>query len=149
MRRRPAILLFGLMLVTGSQSAIGLTPEERGLEIAREADARDTGWGDHQARMTMTLANKQGETSTREITIKTLEVATDGDKSLTIFHEPRDVKGTAFLSFSHPTTPDEQWIYLPALKRVKRISSANKSGPFMGSEFAYEDIASQELEFAI
>jgi outer membrane lipoprotein-sorting protein len=62
-----------------------------------------------------------------------------------VFDEPRDVKGTAFLSYSHALVPDEQWIFLPALKRVKRISSSNKSGPFMGSEFAYEDISSFEV----
>ena len=70
----------------------------------------------------------------------------DGDKTLNIFDHPRDVKGTAFLSFSHPVGADDQWLYLPALKRVKRISSRNKSGPFMGSEFAYEDLASFEVE---
>ncbi|MDH5776959.1 MAG: outer membrane lipoprotein-sorting protein, partial [Gammaproteobacteria bacterium] len=48
--------------------------------------------------------------------------------------------------FTHSKKPDDQWLYLPALKRVKRISSANKSGPFMGSEFAYEDISSQEVD---
>jgi outer membrane lipoprotein-sorting protein len=70
----------------------------------------------------------------------------DGDKSMTIFDTPRDVKGTAFLSFTHSTQPDDQWLYLPALKRVKRISSKNKSGPFMGSEFAYEDMSSFEID---
>jgi hypothetical protein len=65
---------------------------------------------------------------------------------MTIFDKPRDVQGTALLSFTHKEGPDDQWLYLPALKRVKRIASDNKSGPFMGSEFAYEDIASQEIE---
>jgi hypothetical protein len=73
-------------------------------------------------------------------------VENDGDKSLVVFDEPRDVKGTALLSFSHKVGDDDQWLYLPALKRVKRIASRNKSGPFMGSEFAYEDISSQEVE---
>jgi hypothetical protein len=75
-----------------------------------------------------------------------LEMSDDGDKSLTIFEEPRDVKGAAFLSFTHATQADDQWIFLPALNRVKRISSGNKSGPFMGSEFAYEDLSSPEVE---
>ena len=66
-------------------------------------------------------------------------------EGLTVFDQPRDIKGTAFLSYSHALVPDEQWIFLPALKRVKRISSSNKSGPFMGSEFAYEDISSFEI----
>ncbi len=75
-----------------------------------------------------------------------LEVDGDGDKSLTTFDTPRDVKGTSFLSHTHVIGPDDQWLYLPALKRVKRISSNNKSGPFMGSEFAFEDLTSPEVE---
>lgn len=122
------------------------TAEEKGLAIAVEADKRDEGFGDSTANMTMELRNKQGDSSTRYIRIKTFEVIGDGDKSMSIFDEPADVKGTAFLTFSHAIKPDEQWLYLPALKRVKRINSKNKSGPFMGSEFAYEDIASQEVE---
>ena len=127
-------------------SVFAQTAEERGLEIAIEADKRDIGWGDFQASMKMILRNRRGDESTREIRNKTLEVEGNGDKSLTIFDHPADVKGTAFLSFTHAVKPDDQWLYLPALKRVKRISSANKSGPFMGSEFAYEDISSQEVE---
>ena len=122
------------------------TPEEKGLAIAMESDKRDTGWVDQVADLTMLLKNKQGEESSRNLRVKTLEVGGDGDKSLTVFDSPKDIKGTAFLSFTHALTPDDQWLYLPALKRVKRISSANKSGPFVGSEFAYEDLTSQEVE---
>ncbi|MEN8263475.1 MAG: outer membrane lipoprotein-sorting protein [Nitrospirota bacterium] len=122
------------------------TPEAKGLAIAREADIRDKGFGDFTSSMTMTLKNRHGQESVRKIRGRTLEVEGDGDKSLTIFDNPRDVKGTAFLNFTHKTGDDDQWLYLPALKRVKRISSRNKSGSFMGSEFAYEDISSQEVE---
>jgi outer membrane lipoprotein-sorting protein len=137
----PAILLALL-----SPAILAESPEERGLAIATEADRRDTGFGDYTSDVKMILKNKQGQESIREIRSRTLEVDGDGDKSLTIFDKPRDVKGTALLSFTHKEGPDDQWLYLPALKRVKRIASDNKSGPFMGSEFAYEDIASQEIE---
>ena len=63
-----------------------------------------------------------------------------------VFDSPRDIKGTGLLSHTKILEPDDQWLYLPALKRVKRISSANKSGPFVGSEFAYEDLLAQEVE---
>ena len=126
--------------------ALAQTAEERGLEIAKEADARDLGFGDTSSEMTMTLRNKQGQESIRKIRNKTLEVQGDGDKSLIIFDEPRDVQGTAFLNYTHKSGPDDQWLYMPALKRVKRIASNNKSGPFMGSEFAFEDISSDEVE---
>ncbi len=122
------------------------TAEEKGLQIAKDAKAYDKGFVDFIADMKMTLKNKMGDTSTRKIRIRSLEVEGDGDKSMSIFDEPADVKGTAMLTFSHGLKPDDQWLYLPAIKRVKRISSRNKSGPFMGSEFAFEDLSSQEVE---
>jgi len=119
--------------------------EDKGLAIAQEVEQHDQGWNDSTASMKMTLRNQQGEESIRALRLKSLEVIGDGDKGLTIFDTPRDIKGTAFLSFSHVINSDDQWLYLPALKRVKRISSANKSGPFMGSQFSFEDLASFEV----
>jgi len=138
--------LWLLILSSLPFSLLAQTAQERGLEIAVEADHRDTGFHDSQAAMHMVLRNRQGDESIRDIRVRTLEQLDDGDKSLTIFDKPADVKGTNFLTFTHRTGPDDQWLYLPALKRVKRISSRNKSGPFMGSEFAYEDLSSQEIE---
>lgn len=122
------------------------TPEERGLEIAVESDKRDTGWKNMKTETEMTLRNQHGQVSSRKNRMKTLEVVGDGDKSLIIFDTPADIKGTAFLSHTHSLKADDQWLYLPSLKRIKRISSSNKSGPFLGSEFSYEDIASQEVD---
>jgi len=120
--------------------------QEKGEWVAVSADKYDEGFVNQTAKVTMILKNSHGQTAERQLRIKILEVQHDGDKSITIFDSPRDVKGTSFLSYSHSLRPDEQWLYLPALKRVKRISSNNKSGPFMGSEFAYEDLASQEVD---
>ena len=130
------LILIVTLALLGNSVCLAQTPQEKGLAIAVEADKRNTGWANSTTEMFMTLRNAQGQESKRRMRSKTLEVKNDGDKSLTIFDHPRDVKGTAFLSFTHATRPDDQWLYLPALRRVKRISSANKSGPFMGSEFA-------------
>ena len=97
-------------------------PVAYGLAIAVESEKRDTGFGDFTAELTMILKNRHGETSERYIRSRTLEVIGDGDKTLSIFDKPRDVKGTAFLSFSHKEGADDQWLYLPALKRVKIIN---------------------------
>jgi len=135
------LMLLMLPLIATAQS-----PAEKGLAIARAAETRDLGFGDSVANMRMILQDKRGQKSIRDIRIRTLEVNGDGDKSLSIFDNPRDVKGTAFLTFTHKAGDDDQWLYLPALKRVKRISSRNKSGSYVGSEFSYEDITSQEVE---
>ena len=135
-------ILLSLFLLLSAQ----VFADDKGLEIAKEADHRDSGWQSAMADMKMILTDRKGRTTSREMRMKMLEVPGDGDKSMSIFDSPRDVKGTAMLTFSHKLEADDQWLYLPALKRVKRISSRNKSGPFMGSEFAYEDLASQEVE---
>ena len=139
------VVIFTLLLLSFNAQA-QQTAEEQGFEIAKAARTYDRGFKDFTADMVMILKSKTGETSKRNIRIRTLEVEGDGDKSLSIFDEPNDVKGTAMLTYSHGLDPDDQWLYLPALKRVKRISSRNKSGPFMGSTFAFEDLGSQEVE---
>ena len=129
-------------------AAKGDTPEaHQGYEIAARSDRSDVGFGDSTSDATMILRNAAGQTTERSLSFSTLEKEdeTVGDKSLVIFNSPRDVEGTALLSHAKILDPDDQWLFLPALKRVKRISSANKSGPFVGSEFAFEDFTITEL----
>jgi outer membrane lipoprotein-sorting protein len=140
------LALWAALLAMLAAPAFAETPEEKGLAIATEADRRGDGFGDTSATMQMILRNRHGEESKREIRSKALEVKSDGDKSMIIFDQPKDVAGTALLTFTHKAADDDRWLYLPAVKRVKRIASSNKSGPFMGSEFAYEDLGSQEPE---
>ncbi len=135
-----SIALLGVLVLNAQ------TPEERGLQIAKAAEKADLGFGSSSVELKMILKNKNGQTSERFLSTKTLELIEDGDKSLIVFNSPKDVKGTATLTFTHKIGSDDQWLYLPSIKRVKRISSNNKSGPFVGSEFAYEDLSSQEVE---
>ena len=120
--------------------------DDAGRRVAIEADKRNTGWAGMTATLSMTLRNAYGQASTRSLRLLTLEVVGSGDKSLVVFDEPADVRATVLLTHAQVTQPDDQWIYFPSLKRTKRISSANKSGPFMGSEFAYEDMAPWEVD---
>ena len=96
---------------------------EKGLEIAIEADSRDKGFGNSTAQIKMILMDKYGQSTERAIRNRTFEGDNEGDKSLVIFDSPGDVRGTAFLSHTKKADSDDQWLYLPALKRVKRIAS--------------------------
>ncbi len=150
-RRRPAfgVLILALAcfcLPNASALAQDETPEEKGLRIARETSARNDGFENFTAGLTMVLRDRHGRESIRKMRFKVLEVQGDGDKSLFVFDRPRDVRGTALLTHAHIDTHDDQWLYLPALKRVKRISASRRSGSFMGSEFSYEDMSSPEVE---
>ena len=124
----------------------GRADTERGLEIAKTMRNQERGFGNYAADREMVLIDSGGKETLRRLRVKVLEVAGDGDKSLAIFDTPADVKGVAFLSHTHIRQADDQWLYLPSLKRVKRIAPANKTAPFMGSEFSYEDLASSEVE---
>ena len=120
--------------------------EDKGRAVFQHMLDRDTGWRDFRADVTMTLRNKRGQENDRQLHISGLEVQGDGNKGITVFNSPRDVKGTALLTHSHAVDADDQWLYLPSVSRVKRISSRSKAGRFMGSEFSYEDMSSFEIE---
>ena len=137
-------LFFTITFITLLFSGNGFA--KKGLEIVTKVIKQDEGWGTTSSKTTMILQDKHGQSTQRSIRNRTLEGENDGDKSLVIFDTPGDVRGTAFLSHTKKVGSDDQWLYLPALKRVKRIASSNKAGPFMGSEFSFEDIASQEVE---
>jgi outer membrane lipoprotein-sorting protein len=147
MTRNGSILAIAIMLAANGSVVAAEDPVSKGEAIAREADSRDRGFSDSKAVLVMILEDRKGSIRERRLRIQTLEAPDEkeGAKSLVVFDEPRDIKGTALLSYAHILDPDDQWLYLPALKRVKRISSINKSGSFVGSEFAYEDITGQEL----
>jgi len=108
--------------------------------------AREKGFDNYTADMKMVLISVTGKETIRELHVMTREVEGDGDQSLAIFDSPADVKGTGFLTHTHISRDDDQWLYLPSLKRVKRISASNKTAPFMGSEFSYEDLTSYEVD---
>ena len=146
MKKIVAFISLAFLMTIQSSFTLAAAAEDKGLTIAKEEKARDRGWQDSQSDMKMVLRSPNGKEHVRRLKIKSLEVLNDGDKSLMVFEEPKDVQGTAFLSFAHVNAADDQWIYLPALKRVKRIASKKKSGSFMGSEFSYEDLSSFEIE---
>ena len=148
----PMLALSGIFIATlvwagePSVSRAADSAEESGLKIATEARERQKGFGNFTANLAMTLRNKRGQESRRELRLKVIEAEGDGDRTMFVFDRPRDVKGTAFLVHAHKDESDDQWLFLPALKRVKRISSSNQSGSFMGSEFSYEDLGTAEVE---
>ena len=148
-RSAAAVVALALILPLGLMATPAMASAEKGLAIAKEQDQRDLGWGDFSVVGRMVLKNKAGKESIREFKTMTFEEADAalGDKSVIIFTRPRDVRGTSLLTHSNIEPEDDnQWLFLPALKRVKRISSSNRTGKFVSSEFSYEDLGSEEVE---
>lgn len=134
------------LTVLNEREGFAKSAEDIGREIIQEASDRDDGFGDMTSDVTMILMDPDGNQHTRNLVVRNLEVKNDGEKRLFVFDRPLDIKGTVVLNYGHILEADDQWIYLPAFKRVKRISSANNSGSFVSSEFAYEDLTSLEVD---
>ncbi len=101
---------------------------------------------DEKVKVDMQLVNKKGKVKKRVIQITTQTDTADLQKSMVRFLEPRSVKGTGLLTIEYTDRADDQWLYLPALKRSRRISPADQSDSFMGTDFAFEDLRAEDLE---
>jgi hypothetical protein len=118
-----------------------------GRQIMELVDARDDGDNGIQD-MEMILIDKNGNRRERTIRAMGQDVGED-TRSIMFFLSPADVKDTGFLSYDYDddTKDDDQWLYLPALKKTKRIASTDKSGSFMGSDFSYADMTDRKLDY--
>jgi outer membrane lipoprotein-sorting protein len=123
-----------------------LSSTEQGRVIAAKMDEKNSGFMGEKSQMKMYLRDSSGAEMMRSLKGQMMEVPQDGDRSLMEFLNPADVKGTKMLTWTHKQNSDDQWLYLPSLRRVKRISSRGKAAAFMGSEFSYEDLGGQEHE---
>lgn len=127
-------------------SALAQSEKLSGREIAVKVDERPDG-DDRQSTLEMTLINKRGKKRVRVISSYYKDYGKDS-KALMFFQSPSDVKGTGFLQFEYddPAKDDDRWLYLPALKRVRRISGSSKNEYFMGSDFTYDDLGGRSVD---
>jgi hypothetical protein len=136
--------------------ASALTDADLAAHPARDAQAafvlneigrKNTGYHDMTSDVDMSVRGSDSSETKRHFRIEVLERANanDGDRSLLSFDSPADVKGTALLSHAQANGDDEQWLYLPSSKRVKRIALGNRGGAFLGSEFTYEDLTGADV----
>ncbi len=98
-----------------------------------------------ESTMQMLLIDRKGNKRERSITFFSKDFGED-TYSIMFFMSPADVKGTGFLTYDYQRIDDDQWIYLPALRKTKRIASKDKSASFMGSDFNYSDMTRRELD---
>lgn len=147
MLKRSLPYVLSILCLNQALPAAAASASEDGYAIAKAYDISDAGFKDSRVKIEMVLHNAAGESVSRHLVLSTLEKesADSGDNTLVMFSSPADVRDTALLNHPHINEADDQWLYLPSIKRVKRISTSNKSGPFMGSEFAFEDFTSQEV----
>ena len=113
-----------------------------GDELAQQMDGRKTPL-DSKVDLLMTLTNKKGKTRTSSLRSINKD---DGEKQIIWFLSPADDKGVSFLKIEHDDRDDEMRIWLPAFKKIRRISAKKRSDSFMGSDMSYEDLSSRQLD---
>jgi len=134
--------LLCLRIVCGLVSPAYATPDAA-MELARKMYDRPKG-RDASSIVSMVLTSKRAEKRERELVLFSVDKGGGERWSLMRFTLPTDVEGTGLLTQDHPGDDSEQWLYLPALDRVRRISSSRKGGRFVGSDFFYEDLRDRE-----
>ena len=141
-----ARFLAAAMLLTGALPAQANELAERGRAVLQAEYEASHGYEDFVAEVEMLRISKTGKQTQRQLTIAQLEVANGTVKTLIGFNRPNDIRGTGLLTFSQPEAEDEQWLYLPRIKRVKKIASRDRTGSFVGSTFSYEDLADTTVD---
>ncbi len=138
MKKLNAIIGMALLALAMSTTS-GLMAQPSGQKIMEDVYNLPKG-EDMQGELTMTLINRQGERRVRNLKQYSKDFG-DVEKKIMFFLSPADVRGTSFMNWSYTDgRDDDQWIYLPALRRVRRISSDSKGDYFMGSDFTYDDL---------
>jgi len=138
-----------LLIVTISFSLLTASvfaDDPKARAIMEKVDARDDG-KTLQQDMQMVLISKSGKKRIRDMKSYSKDYGKD-ERKVMFFKSPADVKNTGFLTYNYhqSSKDDDQWLYLPALKKVKRIPSSDKSSSFMGSDFSYFDMTKVSLD---
>ena len=145
MRWFSGMLVFVAITFAGWVSQGELVAAElTGKEIMRLEDTENEAQSEIMV-MSMKLINKRGQIRNRTIEFTVTKINEDDDNILVRFLEPADVAGVGLLTLEHEATEDDQWLYLPALKKERRISASDQSDNFMGTDFTYEDMKSEKL----
>ncbi len=140
------LLLILVATASAATASTGVAADLTGRDIAVMVDERPDG-DDRKGTMTLTLTNSRGKTRVRSVTSFDKDYGLDS-RSLMYFEAPADVKGTAFLQFEYedPERQDDKWLYMPALRRTRRIAGSSKNEYFMGTDFTYDDLGDRSVD---
>lgn len=136
----------GMVLVLLSIGSVAVSAAElNGLEIMQKGE-RQRKVADERVRVKMELINGGGNVRSRTAELATQTLKSGLQNSLIRFLEPKSVAGAGLLTVEHMEAADDQWLYLPALKRSRRISPAGQTDSFMGTDFTFEDLRPEDME---
>ena len=141
------LLVALLAALVASVIPLGASAEPSANQIAkRSLQAFYYAGGDMRVRVSMSLINKEGKKRHRELTMLRKNIGASGDQRYFVFfHKPAEVKGMTFMVWKYPAKEDDRWIFLPAVKMVRRVAASDKRSSFVGSDFTYEDVSGRDV----
>jgi hypothetical protein len=133
-------LLAGLVILLSLAGAAGAETARQILDRRKALDDTTRHWDDRHQRMKLRIVDKRGGERTRELDLYERREPADEQKTILFFLSPAEVKGTAFLAYTHKGRPADQWLYLPELKRVRQITARTRKESFVGTDLSYHDL---------
>src|SRR6185295_18293473 len=133
------LLAVALSVLVGPAPTSAATAREI-LDKLRTLDDTTRHWTDRSEKLSLLIVDPRGGERRRELKLFTKRYPDDEEKALSFFLEPAEVKGTGFLQWGHKNKADDQWLYLPDLKRTRRITAELRGESFMGTDFTYQDL---------
>ena len=142
MRRSLHLTTLGLTLLLSAAAARGGEPTARELlDQVRDLNHTTRHWKDRTQKLTLTIVDRRGGERVRDLEIFTKRYEQDADRTLLFFLGPAEVRGIGLLQWTQPSAADQQWLYLPELKRVRQITGSSKRDSFAGTDFSFQDLA--------
>ena len=135
------VSLAWVLLILLWHTSAPMADVQRGRAVAEAEYAASHGYGDYAVELEMELRSAGGKPVIRKLRLRQMETPGNQVKTMVIFDLPKAIADTALLTWSNRDADDDQWLFLPSIKRVKKIASKDRSGPFVGSTFSYEDLA--------
>lgn len=136
---RRIVLALAAGIALCASRALAISGREA-LDQAKKLDDTTRHWSDRTQSMVLTISDSSGKQRSRELRVFTKRAGGGEEKAISFFSAPPEVKGTAFLQWTHPGRDDEQWLYLPEFKRTRQISARLRDESFVGTDFTFRDL---------
>ena len=137
------VVAAGWAVLIAPVGAQGLSPEDI---VARSQEAFLAPGDDMSVRVTMRLINKAGRERVREMTMLRKDLDGGDQKYFMYFHRPGDVRDMTFMVWKYEGRPDDRWLFVPAIRLVRRIAANDSRSSFVGSDFTYEDVSGRDVD---
>ncbi len=134
-------VILGVLAVAALAPAAPAETARELLDKVRALNAGARKWTDRTQKLQLRIVDRRGNERVRDLAIYMKKYPHDANRSIVFFDSPPEIKGTGFLQWANAHSADEQWLYLPALKRVRQISGSSRRESFVGTDFSYEDLA--------